>query len=143
MGYCVKWGDGCIDLEARAGELAITFSNTKITLRPRIIIVEGSDVDYEEGSSGKSVKKKYIYIHVRECLKPLPAQGKYISTVLYDKYEIRYQKLGFGEYLTIVTPGEYLYDYIIVTEDTITIGMSGKREAYFYKEDKRLTIYFV
>ena len=143
MEICVAWRNGCIDFKARNNELEIITGDLKIILRPRAIIFINGVTDYELGESGRKAKKKYIYIYPRNGIEPINKCGKLLKEYTLDRFEIMYQKLSFNEYMTIITPGEYLYDYIILTNDTVTIAMSGKKEAYFYREEDKLTIYIV
>ena len=143
MEICVAWRNGCIDFKVRNNELEIITGDLKIILRPRAIIFINGVTDYELGESGRKTKKKYIYIHPRNGIEPINKRGKLLKEYTLDRFEIMYQKLSFNEYMTIITPGEYLYDYIILTNDTVTIAMSGKKEAYFYREEDKLTIYIV
>ncbi len=143
MGINIAWGDGHLEVKAIDNELLVKAGNLKIMLRPRVIIVEGVQTEHEVGEAGKRSKKKYVYIYPDQGIRSLEGRGKIINEYNMDRFEIKYQRLSFNEYLTIITPGEYLYDYIIITRDTITIAMSGKREPYFYKENNRLTIYLV
>lgn len=114
-----------------------------IELRPRTIVVKNNIKSFEERDVGKTRKKKVIYIDFRESLKLFMGQGEQVKEILVDGYEIRRQDLGFDEYLTIITPGTHLYDYIILSSSTLAIVLSGKRQVYFDKEDTVLTIYIV
>ncbi len=143
MEICVAWGNGCIEFKVRNNELEINGENVKIILRPRVIIFTNGVTDYELGESGRKAKKKYIYIYPKNGIEPINKRGKFLKEYSLDRFEIMYQKLSFSEYMTIITPGEYLYDYVIITRDIVTIAMSGKKEAYFYKEENKLTIYIV
>lgn len=135
--------NGYITLTIKSDVLILESRNILIELRPRTVVVRDNIKSFEERDVGKSKKKKIVYIDFSETLKLFVGQGEQVRETLVDGYEIRRQDLGFDEYLTIITPGTHLYDYIILSSSTLAIVLSGKRQVYFDKEDNMLTIYIV
>ncbi len=128
-------------LKGDQGGLRVVFENMEIELRPRAVIVRGGAGDVEGAVEEKKRGKKYIYISLRE-----PPRGLG-HTCGFEKadtggFEARVTDLGFAHYLTIVTPGPYLYDYIVVTDTLILVTCSGKKSVYVDREDDVVTLYF-
>ncbi|WFO75109.1 hypothetical protein J4526_08555 [Desulfurococcaceae archaeon MEX13E-LK6-19] len=142
-GRRIAFQKGFIDIVVKSGILTLQSSNLVMELRPRAIILQDKIRDYEETEIGKTKRKKVIYLHLEEAIEPFKGRGEVVKEVLIENYEIRRQDLGFEEYITIVTPGTHLYEYIIISSDTITVSLSAKRQAYVDKEDHTTTIYFV
>lgn len=143
MEICIVWGDGCVSFRSRNNELKVIAENLEILLRPRVIVFIDKIDSYELCECGKKAKKKYIYIYPKTHIQPINKRGKFLKEYTIEKFVIMHQRLSFDEFITVITPGEYLYDYIILTKEVITVAMSGKKEAYFYEEENRLTVYFV
>ncbi len=139
----IKWGSGSILLKSIASDLVLKTDNLYLELRQRVVVVEGSIGSYEIVSSGRSGKRKHVYIKLRDSVKPLGRKGVVVDREYIDNFEIRVLEKEFGKYITVVTPGAFLYDYIILSDDIIMVSLSGKREAYIDLEDNRLTIYVV
>lgn len=137
-----RWRNGSVEIINRSGILTLKFLNNTVELRPRAIYFE-KILDHR---IGKDNRKKYIYIYFEE-LRPLPLQPilrmKNIDEFTIENYTIRYTRTAIDEYYTIITPGTHLYDYMIITGDEAGIVASIRREVYFDREDRSLTIYMV
>lgn len=139
----VKWGNGFLELICKNEVFIINAKNYTIELRPRTLIIHGRISGYEQAEVVKYRKRRYMYIRLSEEIIPIPGPGRIIKEILYGNFEIRRQDFDFEKYMTIITPGAYLYEYIIITSDTIAVAYSLHRDAYVDVEEGLTTIYFV
>ncbi len=139
----VKWRNGGLRLVFKNSFLEIISKNYRFILRPRIVIVEGTVKEYNVVSPHRHGKYKYVYIELSEEVKPFDKKGRVPRPGIIEGFEVNYQDMGFEEYLTIVTPGAFLYQYIILTTSMLTICLSAKKEAYIDLENNVVTIYVV
>ncbi|RLG82716.1 MAG: hypothetical protein DRO40_06905 [Thermoprotei archaeon] len=139
----LRWNNGVIEIRKEGEHIIISSKNYIFELRPRTIIIHGKIASYEHVETGKQKKRKYTYIYLDNAIEPKQGHGKIIKEVLYENFEVRYQDMGFEKFLTIVTPGAYLYEYVILTAEILTVAYSAKREAYVDIEPGLATIYFV
>ncbi len=139
----VKWGNKpeALALRIEPAELEIKAENTRIILRQREIVVENTITHYEDKITGK---RKYFYIHLSEKIKPLqPPRIDITDYEIINGFEIRITNIEISKYLTIITPGPYLYNYIILSENLIGGETNTRRQLFYEKTNKKLTIYFV
>ncbi len=138
----IKWGNRtALSLRIEPAELEIRAENTRIILRQREIVVESPVSRYEDMVAGK---RRYFYIYLSENIKPL--QPPRIDIIDYDVvggFEIRITNIEVSRYLTIITPGAYLYNYVILSDDLLGGETNTRRELFYEKTNKGLTIYFV
>jgi len=137
----VKWGNGVVLIRCSEDSLILTFKNVKITLYPREVQVNRGVLRFFESTVGK---KRYVYVYFREKLKPIITNDitNARNTRVQCNFEVHCVDLEFSKYLTIVTPGATLYNYVVFTEDIMTIVSSGKRKVYFETIDGGLNVYY-
>ncbi len=139
---CIKWWSGSLVFRVSSEQLVVGSRNTSVDLRQRTVIVkapiESYEVFYDENS-----RKKYVYIYFRGNIRPFERRCRVVDREAIGVFEIRVVDKEFESYLTIVTPGFYLYDYVILTRDSIAIVLSGNRQVYFDKGVDHLTVYIV
>ena len=46
-----------------------------------------------------------------------------------------------GEYITIITPGYSLIEYLVITDRVTVIVTQGGRDVYFEREDDTIAVY--
>lgn len=138
----VRWGKGkALGLGLSGGELEIVSANTRILLHPRDIVIEAQVEKYEDVIAGK---RKYLYVYFRNTIEPLDAPRIDISDVeVVDGFEVRATNIEFARYLTIITPGAYLYNYVIISDNVLTAEVNTRREIYYEQITKGVTIYFL
>ena len=140
----VKWGNSCIELEHSIDILRLNSVNYRVELRPRTIIVKGSIDSSEVVETGKHRKKKYLYINFKEKIKGFVGRRYSQETeFILRNFEVKILDLEFERYITIITPGPFLYNYVIISQDQLVIELSGKREVYIDRELKMITVYIV
>ncbi len=139
----VKWRNGSLKLVFKEPLLEIISKNYRFILRPRIVIVEGTVKEYNIASPNRRGKYKYVYIELGEEVIPFDKKGRMPRPDIIGGFEVNYQDMRFEEYLTIVTPGTFLYEYVILTTNMLTICLSAKKEAYVDLEENVATIYVV
>ncbi|WP_440059212.1 hypothetical protein ACSU1N_05345 [Thermogladius sp. 4427co] len=135
--YCINWGSGGLYASVENDNIRIE-GGYSIEVRTRAIIFENA-VDYFiiDGE-----KKKYIYIEHGELMPRQDAKGCSDELEL-GRYLLRRVDLGFEEYLSIITPGESLVDYIVVTRKLTCIILSRKRQVFTDLSNNTLAIYLV
>ncbi len=115
----------------------------KIILDARTIAVpKDSEIKIAE----PSVKKRTIYVFHDDL--GLVDSPPYIDlragqSRVYENFDLRPVDLDFEQYLTIVTPGSFLYDYVIISRKKTGVIMSAKREVYVEETGKSLIVYLV
>lgn len=137
-----RWGKGkALRLGLSGGELEVTSTNTRIILHPRDIVVEAQVEKYEDVVAGK---RKYIYVYFVDPIEPLDAPRIDVSNVeVVDGFEVRVTDIGFARYLTIITPGAYLYNYVIVSDNVLAAEVNIRREVYYERTARGVTIYML
>ena len=138
----IRWGKGkALGIGLGGGELEIVSANMNIILHPRDIVIEGKVDKYEDVVAGK---RKYIYVYFKESLQPLDASRIDIGDVeVINGFEVRITNIEVARYLTIITPGAYLYNYVIVSDNILSAEVNTRREVYYEKMDKGLMIYLL
>ena len=127
----VKWGSGGLEVRLSRGLIAVLAANAALYFEPRSVLVEA---DYEEPAAISDEKRLYVYIGFRGKLEPLEAPridvvGRYVD----ELGELRVVDLEFNRYLTIVTPGDFLYDFAVITPDKLFFQADARRKVYFEK----------
>jgi len=115
----------------------------KIVLDNRIITLpKESRVYYAE----PTVKKRSLYAFYNRLptLKSPPSIDMVANERrVYRGFEIRAVDIDVEQYLTVVTPGSFLYDYVIITPTKMGIYLSAKRDAYLEETSKSKVLYLV
>jgi len=134
---CIKWGSHGLDVEVENGTLSIRGSFS-IEVKPRGVVFERATGYRVAGDA----RKKYIYVEHAE-LKPLEDAVDCPDELELGKLVLNRVDLDFEEYLTVVTSGESLIDYMVVTRRLTCIVVSRRREAYFDFTGDTLAVYLV
>jgi len=138
----ITWSDGCLSLKISYDLFKIKGYNFELELRPRTIILK----NYSRYRVGTDQRRKYVYVYFDEKIKPLDKCDQFleIKGVRYiDSYEFRYTRTFYDEYYTIVVPGIFYIEYIILSSTKLGIVLSKKREVYFEETSEYLIIYIV
>ena len=136
----VSWGEGHLELRFVEDWLEVHAANCRVVLAPRSVEVHGKAAGHRESLVGK---RKYIYVELAEPLKPLKGPGERVEKLLAGGFEITGTDVEFSRYLTIITPGFYLYNYAVLSDTSLALEVSTRREAYFNQEGGKLTLYLV
>ncbi len=144
--FYAKWGAGrALEIEVSEDVMIIRGDGFELDLEPRSIHLEAPEFHVREYADEK---RKRIYIDLPAGIKGIMAPRidvDYGESKLLGLFEVRLTSInGLGDYLTIVTPGGYLYDYVILTNDSVMFETSARRKTY--REEmpgEALTIYLV
>ncbi len=139
--YLVRWGSGSLRLKAGESSLSVDAANASILLESRMLRINGSVGSWADAALGRD---RWVYVDFREEFKPIPTRRGATSRVLLKGlYDARSIDVGFEKYLTIVVPGFFLYDYVIISSWRMAVKSPAKRSFYFDHTDASLTIYIV
>jgi hypothetical protein len=141
--FYLRWGGAsALELRMKGDTLTVRASNASITFEPRSAVVEAR---YTYKREVQDVNRKTLFIGLAEPLKPIPApRVDIVGRTYIGNFEVVYTDLDFEKYLTIITPSNYLYDYIVLTSREIMFHMIARRQVYFEEEPyEKLIIYFV
>lgn len=138
--WSIPFKEGCLEVRRKGDSLEVRGGNFTIELRPRVISVDGSTGISIEGIYGS--RRKVIYIR-HEGIKTLDHCNEKIEEVDLGDYIVKSTYLFTGSYITIITPGYLLVDYVVITDDSAAVVVQGKRSTYFEESGRRVTIYVV
>ena len=125
----------------RGEALTIAAYNITLTFNPRGIDVVANIGDVKVYDIGK---RKYVYIFLNERIKPLPTgKSDIVDKEFIGSFEVVVTRINGNNYLTIITPGSWLYNYVILTDDTLLIEMSSKKDVYFEKLEDEIVVHIV
>ncbi len=125
----------------RGESLTIAAYNLTITLNSRGVDVVASIKDTKVYEIGK---RKYVYIIFKEKIQPLPTgKSDIIDKAFTSGFEIIVTHINDNNYITVVTPGSWLYNYIILTNDTLMLELSKKRDVYFERLEDEVVVHIV
>ncbi len=140
MPFYVKFKKFSLKLDVTGNALIVA---DEIVLDARTVTLpKNSEVFYAE----PSVKKRAIYAFYNDLkMIDMPPAIDMVANDrrVYRGFEIRAVDMDFEQYLTVVTPGNFLYDYAIITPHKIGIFMSAKREGYVEETAKSKILYLV
>jgi hypothetical protein len=138
--HYLKFNDKCLEILIESGSITV-HGNFDLEIRQRIIVTSG-DVKTEIHSI-RGGKKKVIYLHYDKFMGSECAPGHRVLDELPTHLaHIKYIESRLGGYLTIITSGYFLVDYIVVSSETVAIVTSGKREIYIDRNNN-VAIYIV
>lgn len=138
--YLVRFDEKCFEVELVSDTIRIR-SGLELEVRERIIMIRGA-LDSKVYSI-RNGRKKAVYIrHVGITARCEDSQ-KMVEEISGPFAYVRYTKSRLGGYLTIITPGRFFTDYIVIDESTVAIVLPGHREVYVEKIDNTLTLYIV
>ena len=144
--FYVKWGPGkALELQVSQDAMIIRGSGVEIDLEPRSIHVEAEEFAVREYGDDK---RRWVYIDLPRGIKGIEAPRVDIDSSqprLLGLFEVRLTEVdGLERYLTIVTPGGFLYDYVVVTSDKLMFETKARRKLYQESvPGESLTIYLV
>ncbi len=144
--FYVKWGPGrALELQVSQDAMIVRGEGVEIDLEPRSVHVEAGEFAVREYSDEK---RRWVYIDIPGGIKGVEAPRIDIDSShpkLLGLFEVRLTEVeGLDRYLTIVTPGGFLYDYVIITSDKVMFETKARRK--LYRESvpgESLTIYLV
>ena len=144
--FYVKWGPGrALELQVAQDAMIIRGDGLEIDLEPRSIHVEAEEFTVREYGDEK---RRWVYIDLPRGVRGIEAPRIDIDAShpkLLGLFEVRLTEVDdIDRYLTIVTPGGFLYDYVILTGDKLMFETKARRK--LYRESvpgESLTIYLV
>jgi len=139
----LRYKESCILAEYSPEYFRVKARNYELEVRPRIVSLKGC------GNISASTlyrgRKKAVYISHQaiQCFRREECHGDLESEVNTGYFTVKATVTPHGDYLTILTPGSFLSDYIVVGEDMTYIQLPGGRDAYFERLADLCTIYIV
>ncbi|ABU81187.1 hypothetical protein [Ignicoccus hospitalis] len=140
MPFFIKFKEYSLKLDVSGNALIVADS---IVLDARsVTLPKDSEVRYSE----PTVKTRAFYAFYARL--PTLTRPPAVDMVANDRrvyrgFEIRAVDLDVQQYLTVVTPGSFLYDYVIITPNKMGIYMNSKREGYLEETSKSKILYLV
>ncbi len=142
--FYVRWGPGkALELEVAEDVMIIRGRNIEVDLEPRSVRIEAPEFYVKEYSDEK---RKRVYVELPQGVEGLEAPRIDIdSKSMVGYFEVRVSEIeGLDRFLTIVTPGGFLYDYVIITSDKLMFETSARRKTYQENvPGETITIYLV
>ncbi len=132
-----------LELNVQVDELSIKSSNLRIWFRPREVEVQASIREYRDYLVGK---KRYCYIDFNEPISPLKIPRidlRNQDIEMVSNFELRVIDIELSKYLTIVTPGNFLYNYIILCNDSMGLELSARRNVFYEALDYGIVVYIM
>ncbi len=144
--FYAKWGAGrALEIEVSEDVMIIRGDGFELDLEPRSVHLEAPEFYVREYTDEK---RKRIYIDLPAGIKGIEAPRidiDYGENRLLGLFEVRLTSISsLDNYLTIITPGGYLYDYVILTSNNMMLETNARRKTY--REEmpgESLTIYLV
>ena len=136
----VKFKEKVFEVKLHGNALIV---NDEIVLDARsITLPKDAEVFYAE----PKLKNRVVYAFYS----PLKSVEKppYVDMLsgerrVYGSFELRAVDADFEQYLTVITPGSFLYEYAIITPKKLAIVTSAKRDFYLEDTGKRKIIHIV
>jgi len=132
-----------LELEVAEDLMIIRGKGIEVDLEPRSVRVEAPEFYVREYSDER---RKRVYVDLPRGVEGLEAPRVDIdSRSLVGLFEIRVTEIeGLDRFLTIVTPGGFLYDYAILTTDKLVFETNARRKTYQESvPGEAVTIYLV
>jgi hypothetical protein len=127
-----RWGVGVLELRVRGELFTVRAANAELFFEPRSVVVEAR---YAGRRSVSDDRRLRVYIDLADEIKPLePRRVDLIGSRALGLFEVRVTDVEFRRYLTVITPAGFLYDFFIVSDDTIMLEASAKRRVFFEEE---------
>ncbi|MEM1706091.1 MAG: hypothetical protein QXP68_01805 [Thermosphaera sp.] len=133
----------CLLMEYSSGFLRVKASNYELEVRPRTITIKGclsvKVTTIDRGRKrGIYVSHTFLQLFDGEQCRSVPA-----TEMNTGEFAIKATSTPLGNYVTIMMPGAFLADYIVISEDTTYIQIPGGRGAYSEAANEYCTIYVV
>ncbi len=127
-------------VEFKGEDVCFYAKNTCITFSPRKITVEGN---VDKIMEYDTPKRKYLYIEFEEPIEPLIVGCRYSSLILFKGFEIRVTIVSDElKYITIITPGLWIYYYAIISNDIIGVELPRKKKVFREEAEREIIVYF-
>ena len=140
MPFFIKFKKFALEVDIAGNALIVA---NKIVLDARsVTLPKEAEVRYAE----PSVKRRAFYaFYERLPTAEFPPAVDMVANDrrVYRGFELRATDLDVEQYLTVVTPGSFLYDYVIITPNKMGIYLSSKREGYLEETSKSKILYLV
>lgn len=136
--YLVRFNEKCFKVKLASDTIQIR-SGLELEIRERIIVVHGA-LDSEVYNI-RDGRKKAIYIRHAGITAVCDDSRKTVEEVSSPFSYIKYTKSRLGGYLTIITPGRFFTDYVVIDESTVVVVLPGHREVYAERIGNTLTLY--
>ncbi len=131
-----------IVFEVKVHGNALFIANSIVLDARSITLPKESEIFYAE----PEVKKRVVYAFYN----PLKGVERppYVDMLagerrVFGGFELRAVDMDFEQYLTVITPGSFLYEYTIVTPRKLALVTSAKRDFYLEDTEKRKIIHIV
>lgn len=137
----LEWGSGGegLILELRKDTLNIFFYNLNVTGEPNSLKLEGNKFQVKTGKWGR---RRVVYIsYPRLKLLPVGVKGSLKTLSSKFGYKVYVARLPFENYLTIVTPSKWKYEWFVVSTDLTCVVCNSR--VYYEGLKNTLTLYFV
>jgi len=139
----LRYKEACIIGEYSPEYFHVKARNYELEVRPRMISLTGcGDVSVSTLHRGRK-RAVYVSHQVIECFRKEECKGDVESEVNTGYFTVKATATPHGDYITILTPGSFLSDYIVIGEDMTYIQLPGGRDVYFEKLTGLCTIYIV
>jgi len=127
-----RWPPGGLKVCARGETLTIEAKNMFLSFEPRLVLVDGGYSGYSEACDDRKCR---LVIEFGRVLEPLEAPRiEFVGQGYIGLFELRVVDLEFEKYITVITPGGFLYDYFTVTSSRLLLESSAKRRFYYEEE---------
>jgi len=138
----LKLNGGCIDIAYTSEQVSLIGDGFSFEFRQRSITLK--NVNNVEVHVIRSGRKKVIYARYRGNMLPCRDHGETsreeISTPLFTA---RVTRCSLDTYLTLIFPGTFLIDYVVMSRDMVGLVLPGKREIHTEKTGNDVVIYIV
>jgi len=136
----LKLGLKCVEVVTESDALRLV-GNGFIEFRQRIITA--ASVKNHSVHTIRSGKKKVLYLYFEgfgvECVEGV----RVLDDVSTHLAHLKHTLTKIGGFITIITSGQFLVDYAVLSDDVAAVVIPGKREVYIDKHHGEVTIYIV
>ena len=132
-----------LEVDVQVDELIVRGGNFKISLRSREIEVQGNIKSYGDYVVGR---KKYCYIDFNGPLTLLDIPRVDLRNQdmeIISNFELRVTDIEVSKYLTIVTPGNFLYNYVILSNNSLGVELSSRRNVFYEQIRDGVIVYMM
>jgi len=136
----VRWLDGGARVVVSGDVLELVFRNARVVAEPRRLVLEGIPASPRCYSDGRRLRVALDLAGEPEPFRP-PPRIDIEYTGMVGGFQVTYTSLGFDSYITIVTPGGHLYDYVVVSRRLVFLEASGRRKAFFEELGGGVAVY--
>lgn len=138
--FAMRTKKGCVIVEVSPGIAIIESDVFRVEMRPRVIMWKGA-----EGAKVHEIydgKRTVVYIKHKVMSGLSDPYCKEAAHEIDDYYiEARSVGLPIGDYVTLRIAGIAFVDFIVISNDTSAIVLSGKRKVFVDKQGDEVDIY--